>query len=1339
MPNMKFSNNQGVVLVTLLFVIALGSLYFFFYIPNNQNKLEEQRFRCLQNIEENIHAKVNNSVALLNNLLITNKKNVKEFDTTRLKAYIANYPRQRFILLPLQKVDAGKDGKTIQDSISIISFNKSELIIYLRKGEYQAGLKYSVKQFIEPLLMRNLFDQYMVLKSGKILYQSFPSGVTAIANDSLKTEKSSFLKGQVKTTHMSGTDYKLFAQQLSLKDSVITITGLLTSRNYNFERTKLPQNVVLLLLTFAIGVVLAMPWIKLYQMGNQDRLTVMDGIFSFAVSMLLMSLIFFAFFKYNTFFKPAISSNESVKKNLADKISRRYSAELDNTYNLLHKLDITRRDFKLVFDLKNLGEKKSEKRDLDSIQLSNKHIKTLDSVFRAFDINKVFWLRGDGFEVNNWSALYDNSPPGNFSERSYFKNILADKGYYMGNKLNQPYYADQIVSWTSGKFTTVISIPSVNKDARVAAITFNLKCLNQPVLPKDVYYCIINAQGRVLYHSDTTKNLNENFLDEISARQKLNGLITSQGSDFFEAEYSGENYNFYARPIQNLPYYVLVFESTSFKNMRDIKIFSFSFYMLILFFLILVIQLLLIFMLCKKRSFFEKQYFDISWIRPDSRYHHQYNLAIVLNIINILLLIVFYNITNFLQFLFILFFSATAVTLFVNILYAGVYKGVEPQKYVEKRKGNAALVTIIVLINFIAIVIMMQQALLFVLFEFLLITFSWVFVRLSPRVLGSLRRVKKGIRNGFWDFSYSYSLMIFTRLIITSGIPVALFYTSSYDYQQRLMSRYRHAFFIQNVLKKAPTPDDGSLAGITSIYIDDVWIKQLDLNAGKPKKQSPSYAENRAASLFNTISYDIPNRVSMGEFYNNNPGNSLIFNGLFDNKGAYTSYLLPSGNYLKLSSFRFNYQLPHIFPLTDYGIIYWFLFFTALFIFWRILHLIIGKLFALNLPKQSGWPEIDRVIITHAKLNSLLFIIGSPGSGKLEKLKQLIADKKIHGKDGNIAVLNEKNPSAGNVLVVDMIFIPDNVEELKTNCDWIALSKQALDGNFSLIIVNHFEYDIQSALTNSIKLSFLESLLQKDKSKIFITSTVHPVNFLESLNEKTLLMADGRKPEHDLERWHVLLGHFKIIIEQLKSGSLVIKDDQENWEKVFLKETNSTHFLNKMQAPLATMLQKLNNNKPEYLEGDSLAFKMQVTSHYFYMYIWQSLTKEEKFLLYDLAEDSLVNAYDDYNLTMLISKGLIIRQNGVLHLFNKGFRNFILTAIGTSEAMLIRKQITDNGNWNKLKTPLTILIVAVLAFLFASQQETYSTIITYLGVLTAALPAVLKFANMFENNNQKAT
>ncbi len=147
--------------------------------------------------------------------------------------------------------------------------------------------------------------------------------------------------------------------------------------------------------------------------------------------------------------------------------------------------------------------------------------------------------------------------------------------------------------------------------------------------------------------------------------------------------------------------------------------------------------------------------------------------------------------------------------------------------------------------------------------------------------------------------------------------------------------------------------------------------------------------------------------------------------------------------------------------------------------------------------------------------------------------------------------------------------------------------------------------------------------------------------------------------------------------------------------------------------------------------SDSLVYKLQITSHYFYTYIWQSLTKEEKFLLYDLAEDGLVNPGDEYNLSMLICKGLIIRPLGTLTLFNKGFRNFILTAIGTTEVNRIKDQVKDNGNWGSLKTPLIIAILAIFVFLIASQQEAYTRIITYITALGAGVPAILKVFSLF--------
>jgi len=270
-----------------------------------------------------------------------------------------------------------------------------------------------------------------------------------------------------------------------------------------------------------------------------------------------------------------------------------------------------------------------------------------------------------------------------------------------------------------------------------------------------------------------------------------------------------------------------------------------------------------------------------------------------------------------------------------------------------------------------------------------------------------------------------------------------------------------------------------------------------------------------------------------------------------------------------------------------------------------------------------------------------------------------------------------------------------------------------------------------------------------DRRKIFILSTIHPVAFLDSAfvnsikqNTKNAGNDDKNgKPilGQDLERWHVLLGHYRIVLMPLDPADPDPSLEGENpSEKMICEETTWGYFLNQMREPAIKASRKIATIGNKLPTPDEFAFKLQVTSHYFYMYIWQSLTREEKFLLYDLAEDNLVNSFDDYNLSMLIGKGIIIWDDGTLKLFNKGFRNFILTAIGDTEALKIKDQIKDNGNWGKLRIPLILIILAILAFLLASQEQAYSTLITYLAALTAGVPAVLKIFSLFDKNTQKA-
>src|SRR5664279_2379670 len=108
----SFTRNHAAVLITLLFVIVLGASYFFIYVPANEKNLQEQRFRSLQNVERNIHDKIENSVRLMNNLL------KGSIDTPYVR-YLSDHSKEQFTLSlpgrqPLQSIkDIHDSGYTI--------------------------------------------------------------------------------------------------------------------------------------------------------------------------------------------------------------------------------------------------------------------------------------------------------------------------------------------------------------------------------------------------------------------------------------------------------------------------------------------------------------------------------------------------------------------------------------------------------------------------------------------------------------------------------------------------------------------------------------------------------------------------------------------------------------------------------------------------------------------------------------------------------------------------------------------------------------------------------------------------------------------------------------------------------------------------------------------------------------------------------------------------------------------------------------------------------------------------------------------------------------------------
>ncbi|MBC7886711.1 MAG: hypothetical protein H7Z13_02400 [Ferruginibacter sp.] len=1437
------NKNQAAVITTLLILIFLGAVYFFIYLPHNEKRIQEQHFNALQDIDRNIHTKIENSIALLKNLL-TDYLEADEKRKLKLIEYIGAYPSVNFTLTTPVKIYPFKKG-SVKDSLAMdstypirVNNDTREISLFFSKragkkndtSVYKIDMKFSFKQFIIFLLPKDVFDHYIVFSKGRPVYESFPAGISYVKEDTLLGAKNGIGSSGIRDQLISGTNYKMFLQPVGFdaKNEWI-IAGLLSDKNYRKEKTQLPTQTILLLSTFLLICMVAFPWLKLYQMGSKDRLTVSDGIASIFISMLLVSLIFFIFFNYNHPFRPKL--NKDSKIILANGIDKAFKSEIDTVYHKLQQYD------KLVA----LQSENIINLDKDTIAFANgdhslKNGAETKAISRGITVNQVFWLNKNGDEIINWSADNINGPPGNFKSREYFKRISEQKEYGINTRNGAGrFFLDQVISWTSGTFRSVISMKSVlsRKDSLVvAALSFNFKSLDKVVLPTGFQFAITYNQGTVLYHSEPSRNLNENLLNVFSKGNQLKSCFQAKMPGNFSTKYYGNDYEVEVKPVDGLPYFIVILENEIYSETKETETYSFTFSMLFFLFGFLVLQLFAIFLVSAKRSFFKKQLLDTSWIWPKISCHKEYMLASVFNGIILFLLLLFLNNSSFLEYLIMLLFSVTFIPLFLNILFAKRYSVEKKNVLPFKKLAIYCLCGFIIIIGIIAFKILDLRY--FIIYEIiaLLLGIALYFMRREVYQGAHQLKVSKIGKVLFarWNYVNSFAVMALTRLIITSGLPVVFFYIHSHNYEENLSIRYKQVDFANRLLDKFPgVPPDTIINGIHNwkgVYFDSSLINSVTVvtkeKALAERGNNPYSKEAvKIIDLLKMFRLYVTDKAIAGDkFYGRGSAdNSFFYNDLLAEAGAKgrgtITYMQSStpGQYLRIQSENLNYHYPSLISKNSFnGALFWLLLATTIFIFYFIISNIIRKLFSLNLPAIEVWKKLDDKILTNKNCDQPLFVISLPGAGKKKYLLDKIHNREIKMEDGTALYFNS-DEAPNNVFIAELINIPSSGCSEAEKAKWEEYTATVFDDKNRAIIVNHFEYNIQDSVSNHFKLEFLERLYLENKCKIVILSTIHPVAFLDSAMEQSVKPEEKSVPGQDLERWHVLLGHYRIVVLplQLRSahtinaplhGNIIDKnagngiadvhiiirgtaaktftnhkgqfilpelslpfaivislegyysrevdinnvDDLNDIElargssytsaHLIRQETSSTYFLKKLQEP-AFQTGKTFTEDLRIAKFDELAFKLQVSSHYFYMYIWQSLTKEEKFLMYDLAEDNLVNSFDDYNLSMLMAKGAIIRPDGTLRIFNKGFRNFILTAIGNSEAMKIKNQIKDNGNWNTLKNPLQLVILAILAFLLTSQEEAFAKLITYVAALGAGVPTVLKLFSLFDKNSQK--
>lgn len=1401
-----------VLAITLL--VILSAWYYLLYIPGNEKDLYEQHFRWLQKTDKNIRDKIEATDSLLTNLarghitsgmaLSQDEKNISTnsgggiiaIDTLIDTAKARNIVKEKNTGYASPKFSVGTNDDTSQLVVTVVyPINKSDRLLKI-------SLRYNFTQFLAPLLQAGLFEHYVVFYKGRYVYEDFHSGLGYAVNmeDSLlKTGK--WLTGaSILDQKVGGVPYKLFLQPVNFFGSNrLIIAAMHTQQKFDAEKKQLPPNTALLGIIVSFGIFLLLPWIRLYCLGKYDRLSLGDATESLIVTKLIISLLALFFIKYSLPKEtPEGNKPETV---LAKTISTAFTSAIDSAFFCLGKLDSLQNISSSFTDKNGIGTGK-----VASITKGDTLYDALKHLYAQFQFTEVNWMDDEGSVVCNWTTAACNAAKGNYKDRDYFRMARQHNTINATNKANGGFTLEPVISRTNNDFKTVICKPSVLKQknktsAKYIVMDWSLKSLDSVILPAGYCFAIIDAQGDVKYHSNQTRNLNENLAEEFSSKKELQEALQGRYEEDFNTIYYKENYAAKVRPIKDYPYFMVVMNNQGLPNSIEIETFTFSWGMLLLFLLNVLTDLFILIRASSRRSLFKKQALVTSWLWPRKSSRYEYFAAGFGHIIVIIFLIAGFVILHYLCYFFLLFCSVPILTIYFNCLFISKYKMAHEKIYRSLKERCIIWSTgYLLLINSIAILVLDSEVWAFLLFEFaILLALALIFYFLFTYGKEIMQRIKDPIPAR--RYLHAYMFMVLTRLIITSCIPVFFFYSASFTFEQNLLARNREFDYVNQLKNKYPEPQKLINAvknpGQNGIYLDSTWIKKLSVgvvinDTGKNIDSIHEPLSQKTATMFNAFG-NLLESVSGNHndnFYKSASDDSAyIMNNIFDSvlyakKGnqlltpldiiATPDSSLPvfsagthipaakiNHRWLLAESGRPGYEFAAVGLLQGFsGIAFWMRILFCLAVVYFILYDITKRVCSLNTDRYSKPGDPKNACKKLLASGHAVWLTGVLPGELLEVTKEIIqsirtvnmeqqeADTLFFNDITERPVATPLELTAKNTGTGALQLLLSGIDEKETV--WDIAKKKVLNSLSKYVILLHIENQLSNDKITTAKLDCIRELQKKGKTLIII-SNMFPLAiqdaFAKSTGGSELKDARGNQLDYSIFSDFPLL-IFPLSVNHYPENSPAATEasftgDTEP-ESTPDKKKELWKALNEETAHSAFLKRLHNELKPgNFFSGDAtpdqLILKIESLSNSFYYSIWQALSADEKFILYDLAEDGLANINNAFAVNLLVSKGLIKIAEGHPSIFNRSFRNFIVNSIGEPAEKEIRNLSGKGNTWSQLQAPLLLLVVAIFLFLGVSQEGIFSNLMGVISGVLAGIPILLKLFAMLGIKGGKDT
>lgn len=1120
---------------------------------------------------------------------------------------------------------------------------------------------------------------------------------------------------------LGGTDYEIFMQAVvfpgshDIKPGSVSnpmpwiLCGLLPTSTFRDQYLAVPFTVLLLFIFLLVSALLILPLLSLVLMSPRERLS------RFSVGTLIITNILGAgvgtFFVLDLAFYQQTTSflNERLQA-IAESTHEAFQLQLDR---LVWQLKTFDQKIEELQDLKRLSKTNDSNAWLARVALPDPCVKNQQETFQFCfpDYSLAFWVDNSGMLRETWSPGEQPYVQGvhDLRHREYVSAIQdPHHPLYRRHIDNQwmEFYVQPLITLENSERSFVVSMPHGTSlehpradQQWIAAIqTEELGLLKSAMVPPGSGLAVIDNQtGQVLFHSDGHRMLRENFLEETDDNAELAALIHARAEGRFEGKYWGTGHHFYAKPIEGLPWTLVVFRSKEMFRTINFEILMFSSCLFTLYILGLLLWLKVLSVLYRSNAHGQ----PVRWLWPRESACRNYNklslFHVVMSILGIILLVwIDWEWGTARQYVILgVLFPALGLWLTMRTLWKSAER--ESIQAERTQDDSGARLDSSRLLSAYARLGMA----------------SFILLGILPAVL-------------FFKLAHDEEMRLFVQQQMW-GLAQSLDEHSSALWRQVGTGNTRKNFqyltdkrpcLIVGCQMDAQTPGHtkntlcvssttSSVAPDLQYILQGVYVDlsfPICLSFGTDQRVSdsqtgPSWLHTlhqlvRKSSLQNPMNQEswgfilLKGQHSATRWFRRIEGSDQVIDLLFP------QFPSPRQQYrileLQAAAPLFPWNLGPVLVATIlFGVF-------LITVSYGLLRYAIARIF----PMPSFLHRLHDVRsnppnVRNESLQNLL-ILGPPGSGKSA------FTQKLHHEWERF-----------------------DLHTISGKKSWAEVSLDQLAEKRRAVVVDHFEYQWGDPGQDQEKRTFIEGLLSRG-IKICIMSACNPYDWAgrPSKDSSPTSSLDPQGPWTDL--FHTFgLAYFipnnmdTVVREwlnpQTNDGHIEDRGQLLFVKRVLKQETQTTAHMGKIGNWIRS-LQEWPMWSPEEMKEE-----LRLLAFPYYQSLWESCSHHEKLALFHVAIDGYLHSHNP-ELVPLCQKGLL-RLNPDIQLLNESFRSFVLD-IAPNTRVAEWEDGATSDTWARLKYPFLLIFGVIVVFLFATQQEFKNSFITLISLLPVLLPAL---------------